>query len=472
MLTPAQEATLREFIEVTQLQNDIALAESLLVSVEWKLEDALSLHFDGNQAPPESAYPGSASRIHGAPSMSLMDELNQDLTTSQAPRTPPEPVSRDIPAESVLAAFLRPIYLGARMLNGLFCLFGWIFPFLPRLIGYSTLGPASNSIGPKQRAHRHLDWFKEAFCAHDVQFFEGGYLDALSKSKEELRYLILIITSSDHVDMPAFAKVISNPKFLDYVSSKNILVWAGSVKDSEGYQLANGLEVTSFPFLGFVAPSPKTSQSNTVVMASLLKKNGYDGYTTESLVRSFDELMEEHSPKILALELDRRQRDSAREIRSEQDAAYERSLQQDRARQVEIQRLSSIQEDEARRVREEETARLLYVERLEQWKSWKAFELSTEPPVDGSTRVSIRLNTGERVIRRFNASDSVRTIYEFVMSHGAEPSCVELTDFEPVFDFCLVSPMPRMVVELSDTAIVEVPAIWPNGTLVVDEPES
>ena len=45
-------------------------------------------------------------------------------------------------------------------------------------------------------------------------------------------------------------------------------------------------------------------------------------------------------------------------------------------------------------------------------------EVAKEDEVEGDTSIQIRLATGERLVRKFNSSDKVETIYEYVASNG------------------------------------------------------
>ncbi|PRT54681.1 Plant UBX domain-containing protein 10 [Wickerhamiella sorbophila] len=453
MLSASQERLLAEVLEITNMHEDVSSAISLLQSANWDVESALNAYFGETL--------GSSANAHNARAhVTLVEDLNQDLTTNQAPQNVAGPSVQSVGEGSTLLLLLRPFRFGFKMIGGLLRLATWIFPFFPKFFGYSLATSTEISIGPKERAREHLAWFNHLFDSA-LQFFEGSYLDALSQCKAELRYLLVIITSPDHEDMASFGSAVADPKLSDYVVQNDIVVWAGSVRESEGYQLANALDATSFPFITLIAPCPKTPQSNTVVMTSLYKKAGFDNFTPENIARKLDEVTDEHGPKLLALRLERRQQELSREIRSEQDAAYERSLEQDSAREAE----------NAQRRRDIEAAAVekqLYSTKLVRWKSKKASEFLKEPTGE-TTRVSLRLASGERVVRKFSSTDTIRTIYEFVLSFGATPEDTDADAFIPRFEFELVCPMPRKLIPLSDNLVSEEPSIWPTGSLIVEE---
>lgn len=438
------------------MHEDVSSAISLLRAADWNVESALNAYFGESLA----SSPNSQDARSPFP---IIDNLDQDLATNIAPQTRPDPSLQTINEYSTLAWALKPFRFGFKMISGLLRLTTWVFPFFPKLIGYPLATHSAFSTEPKDRARKHLAWFNALFDS-SLRFFEGSYLDALSQSKAELRYFLVIITSPDHAEMAAFGSVVAHPKLSDYVNQNDILVWAGSIRESESYQLANALDVDSFPFLGLIAPCPKSPQSNTVVMTCLYKSSGSENLTTDNIVRTFDELLDEHGPKLLALKLERRQQDLSREIRSEQDAAYERSVQYDNARQA--------QNDQIRRDAEAAVAdEILYSDKLGRWKSRKALEFLNEPTGD-TTRVSLRLASGERVIRKFSSTDTIKTIYEYVLSFGATPEDTEMEAFTPKFDFELVCPMPRKTIPLSDDPVETEPAIWPTGSLLIEKLEN
>ena len=96
---------------------------------------------------------------------------------------------------------------------------------------------------------------------------------------------------------------------------------------------------------------------------------------------------------------------------------------------------------------------------IAQWKRWRAQSLPAEPPatVKDAIRVSIRLPSGERLIRRFNNEADLEELYAFVECHsmleqedekGSEVD--EPAGYSHEYGFQLVSPMPRTVYGLDN----------------------
>ena len=72
-------------------------------------------------------------------------------------------------------------------------------------------------------------------------------------------------------------------------------------------------------------------------------------------------------------------------------------------------------------------------------------------------RVSIRMPSGERVVRRFEADSDLEQLYAFVDCYGlpdggkpTEEVVLAPDGYEHVYDFRLVSPLPRAVYDARD----------------------
>lgn len=173
--------------------------------------------------------------------------------------------------------------------------------------------------------------------------------------------------------------------------------------------------------------------------------------------------MAAHDDKLAQVRLQRQEQAAQRNLRAEQESAYERSLAQDR------EKTRRRKEEEEKKAREEKEA-LAAAEREEldrqnlvKWKRWRAARLKSEPDAKDAAaiRISIRLQSGERVIRRFRADAELEELYAFVECYdllkeqeGGSIADEKLeppsSDFKHRYPFRLVSPMPRNVYELND----------------------
>ncbi|ANB12137.1 Ubx3p [Sugiyamaella lignohabitans] len=338
-----------------------------------------------------------------------------------------------------------------------------------------------------------------------LPFFLGGYTEALEKAKTDLKYLVVVLQSEEHDLTADFNRnVLLSPQVIDLLKREDIIFWAGNVKESEAYQVASGLEVTKFPFCALIAPSPRTPTSSVLVMTVLCKLQGATMDSNE-FVSEIEERMEAHSPKILALVLDKQERDTSRRLREEQDSAYERSLQADRERlrkqEEERKKADEERERQEREAREAQEKEDLLQRNQTQWRQWRAQQLrkkldlvspssgantpslssspssTTNAAVAGArpARISLRLLSGERVVQLFSPTDTLEDLYAFVECHELlkEPAPTTETtappDFTFTYNFQLSTPMPRKVLEPStDIHIADERSVYPSGSVLVE----
>mmetsp|Transcript_5349 Transcript_5349/g.22662 ORF Transcript_5349/g.22662 Transcript_5349/m.22662 type:complete len:276 (+) Transcript_5349:1044-1871(+) len=154
-----------------------------------------------------------------------------------------------------------------------------------------------------------------------------------------------------------------------------------------------------------------------------------------------------------------------RSVRETQDLEYEMSLAEDRAREESLRqeqlreiremeererKAKEVQEDQERRVREAKERRDTRLRRLPE-----------EPPVKApnSTALAIRIPDGDRISRRFNATDTLDHVFEFVEA----TTDLDLSGYEVMAQF------PRKVFRRSSETLREAGLI-PNGSLIVHLP--
>lgn len=116
---------------------------------------------------------------------------------------------------------------------------------------------------------------------------------------------------------------------------------------------------------------------------------------------------------------DEQTRDERERIKREQDAAYQQSLETDKAKRQKQTEEFERQKEQARL--EEENQRRL-VEEKENFMKKCLASLSSEPdektPANQLTRIRFRLPTGETLQRRFLITDKLREIINFMNGNG------------------------------------------------------
>ena len=185
---------------------------------------------------------------------------------------------------------------------------------------------------------------------------------------------------------------------------------------------------------------------------------------------------------------------SARELRRMQEEAYTTSLAADRAKQ-ESARLAA--ENSARLAHEKEERLLQRQRRAEDrdaWRAWKAADLRKKglvglrSEIGRTARVGVRLLGGERIVQMFPGEMALEEVYSFVEcydllfpqrdggialrnSETHEVEAVKPKEYEHEFEFRLVVPYPRKVIDSGMGAVKNEAALWPSGSIVVEEVE-
>ena len=392
-------------------------------------------------------------------------------------------------APLLLSLLFTPFNILYRVVTTILSPIGTLFPFLPRLLSrfYPSSGSVPRSLNtsgrrtlpPRDNAIRFIRELGEEYGeqAQSLPFVEAGFNLTLDNAKSSLKYLLVILLSPEHDDTPLWVRnTLLSTQFSNFLRDKKdeIILWGGNVQDSEAYQVADQLRCTKFPFAALVVHTPEVSSTAMSVVARVA------GPTTASeLVAKLVTAITNNNESLSRVRAQRTEQQASRNLRQEQDSAYERSLAQDRER--------------ARRRKEEEAARaaaekeaLAKAEAAEkrkrdeqQWRIWRAQSLPLEPQGAAASdiiRVSIRLPSGERVIRKFLADADLEEVYAFVECYDVlndvskeGPEAIEEPEgFDHKYNFRLVSPMPRTVFELGDGGSVGERIGKGGGNLIVE----
>lgn len=432
--------------------------------------------YDIDDLPPRASFSASSSSSSSRPA-----------GLEPAPRIETQP--EDQPAfrpPFVLSLLFSPLNLLYRLLYSSFRLFGTLFPFLPRWLnattGSSPIHRSQNTSGrralaPKDTAARFIREFEEDYGSHSLPFLENGYNMALEKAQQELKFLIVVLLSPEHDDTYDWVKeTLLSRQVVEYINDPNnqILLWGGNVQDSEAYQVANSLRCTKFPFASVIVHTPNVGAT---AMSNIGRIPGNTS-ASEFLTKLRTAISQNKEP-LDRVRARRTEQQASRTLRQEQDSAYERSLAQDRERA----RQRREAEAERQRAEAEEAARVAAEQKraadLKQWKQWRAQNLTPEPETQDAIRVSIRLPSGERVIRKFAPDADLEEVYAFVECYEvltatedeeeqeSEKLATEPVGFEHKYGFRLVSPMPRTVYEVEAGGSVR-ERIGRGGNLLVE----
>ena len=411
----------------------------------------------------------------------------------------------------MLSLFLTPLNLIYALLTRSFRILGYFLPFLPRLLarisGYSQPrsrgGGERKQLQPRDSASRFMREFTEDYGPNRLPFLETSYASALDSAKRDLSFLLVVLLSPEHDDTSSWVReTLLAPNVSSYLSSEqnnNILLWGGSVQDSEPYQVSLAMNTTKFPFAALITHTPSVSTTAMSVVARLVGpmppaqflnklRRGDDGADLGSDEHAETDAkdcpdrvggqVEQYGPGLEESRRKRREADAVRSLREQQNTAYERSLAQDRERarlkrEVEEQKMRA--EKEAMRVIEERERR---DRNLKAWRTWRASKIEAEPGPDvpDVVRISVRMPDGERVVRRFRGDKELEELYAFVecwdILKGAQDKDIEGEepddDFKHEYGFRLVSPTPRESYEL-DVGGTIAQRIGRSGNFIVEK---
>lgn len=494
-LSEEQQLALQQFTAVTDQEVDAAVP--LLRRCQWNAQIAITRFFDGDA---EVVDPAAEAARVPPPSQSarrsetLIDSIHSRETSRSrpaglepAPRVVPTPESQMMqPVPFPFSILLLPFNITYAIFQRVLGTVGYLFPFIPRLLSRFYSGRTSQpsrdagrrALNPRDTAARFMREFEEEYgVTHGtLPFYEHGYAHAFDLAKRELKYLLVILLSPEHDDTASFVRdALLNPEFITFVKqpSNNIVLWGGTVQDAESYQVASALNVTRFPFACLIVHTPSVSST---AMSKVATSAG--PATAQDLINKFQTAMQAHSQELERVRMQRREQQATRNLRQEQESAYERSLAQDREKARKRKEEEAAREKAEREQRDLAERKADYARKLAQWRRWRAQSIPSEPGanVPDTVRISLRLPSGERVIRRFRSDADLEELYAYVECHdllkadaeASEKLATEPEGFQHEYKFQLVSPMPREVFDLVKGGSIR-DRIGRSGNLIVEK---
>ncbi|KAF2194849.1 UBX domain-containing protein [Zopfia rhizophila CBS 207.26] len=492
-LTEDQQLALQQFTAVTD--QEVKDAVPLLERCQWNVQIAIARFFDGE--PAEDPVAAASSSISPPQDTRQQETLLNGFTSSPrsstssrrridpAPRVVPQPesqVATQMPF--LLTIIFAPFSLVYSLLSKYFRFFGYLSQFLPRVWGRLTANnintPAARRttsgrrpLNPRDTAARFIREFEEEYGNHNLPFFENGYAQAFDLAKKDLKFLLVVLVSPEHDETTSFIReTLLSPELVNFIRSpeNNIILWAGNVQDSEAYQVSAALNCTKFPFAGLIVHTPQVSSTAMGVATRIA------GPTPPAqFVSKLRQAMQQHIEPLNRVRAQRAEQQATRNIRQAQDSAYERSLAQDRERARKKREEAERKAREEKEALEREQAKERYAQNLEQWRKWRASSIPGEPGPEQKdiVRISLRMPSGDRVVRKFVADAHIEELYAFVECYdilqleGDLKKVEEPEGFEHEYKFQLVSPMPREAYDLKAGGSIR-ERIGRSGNLIVE----
>lgn len=503
-LTEDQQLALQQYTAVTD--QELKDAIPLLQRCQWNVQIAIARFFDGEPAEDPmaaaAAQPPADTRraenlMNGFGAAPRSSTSGRRVRVEPAPRVVPQPESQvNTQAPLVLTLLWAPVSLLYSLVAKYFRFMGYLFPFIPRAWGRVTASnvrqpPSRQSAGrrplnPRDTAARFVRELEEEYGPNELPFHEGGYASAFDLAKKDLKFLLVVLVSPEHDLTHSFiTDTLLAPDVVAFLRdpANNMLLWAGSVTDAEAYAVSSALNCTKFPFSGLIVHTPSVSSSAMGIAARLAGPMTPSQYTAKLRAA-----MSTHRDALDRVRAQRAEANATRNIREQQDSAYERSLATDRERKRKAQEAAAAAAAAEQAAMAAQRAALVYAANLKQWRKWRASTIPPEPPASHKdiVRISLRMPTAERVVRRFPAAARIEDLYAFVECYdeltnqddpeeASEKSTEEgqvdpdtaPADFKHEYAFQLVSPMPREVYAVSGGGTLA-QRIGRSGNLIVE----
>jgi FAS-associated factor 2 len=491
-LTEDQQSALQQFTAVTD--QDLAAAVPLLRRCEWNVQIAIARFFDGEpvvdpiaaaaaeQAPQDIRR--QETLMNGFTSSPRSSTSSRRVRIEPAPRVVPQPENQvSTQAPLVLAIIFAPFSLVYSLLAKYFRFMGWMLPFIPRTWGRLTASninsPAARRgaatgrrpLNPRDTAARFIREFEEEYGPHQLPLFEGGYAQAFDLAKKNLQFLLVVLVSPEHDETISFVRdTLLSQEVVELVRNQenNIILWAGNVQDSEAYQVSSALNCTKFPFASLIVHTPQVSSTAMGIATRIA------GPTPPAqFVAKLKAAMQQHTEPLSRVRAQRQEQQATRNIRQQQDSAYERSLATDRERARKKKEETERKEREEKEALAKQEAEEKYARDLQQWRKWRAISISAEPAADAKdiVRIAVKLPSEERVVRKFGSDAHIEELYAFVECYdfleAASEKVTEPEGFEHEYKFQLVSPMPREVYDVKTGGTIR-ERIGRSGNLIVE----
>ena len=387
--------------------------------------------------------------------------------TEQARRVVVQPPAPPVRPSFLVAIALLPLNLGYRIMAIIGGLLRHSIGALPGLSRLRVPRP-HRQLTPRDAAARFKRDFEDITGSNALPFVEMSYAQAYDKAKTQPMFLLAVLLSPEHDESKAFAQdVLLHPDVVSYLAddANDVLLWGGSVRDPEAYQVSFEHRVTQFPFAALVCVTPKEGGSTR--MGIVKRFSPYvSGSQFAAQLRSYSEKYAEDMASVRAVRV---ANEASRNIRIEQDSAYERSLAIDRQR-------AQQKRDAEKAARDREEAAERRIVQGKQWRFWRAAHLAAQPgPGDTNiVRVAIKLPAslgGERVIRSFYDDATVEDLYAFIECYKVDDYSEKARkpeNYTHEFKFRIASVMPREVHEPSESRKL-IQAIGKSASLVVEE---
>lgn len=314
-------------------------------------------------------------------------------------------------------------------------------------------------------------------------FMIGSYSEALLRVRDHIQILMVVLTSRAHSDYDAFRQqVLTDSALVRALQSPDFVVWGGDIQDREAYQVSNLLEASTFPFVAFIALQPCRSRSRGRVVPhpavlSRLEGSPQSVLSASALCTHITEMILPRTNTYLhQLRREQHQREQERELRAEQDRAYEEASRRDQERVLQRREEEQMRLAQEASLAQAEAAKASMLQRAAQWRTWAHAHFVPKEPEAGvapTIRVSVKLPDGRNLQRHFRPSDTLEHLYAYVDTIDAHVEDAPLsrpTGYEHTYPFQLVQTYPRRLLshDILSSALQDVQGFGPSASLIVE----
>ncbi|KAF9073974.1 hypothetical protein BDP27DRAFT_1444571 [Rhodocollybia butyracea] len=530
-LTTSQTHALTQLRDLTNGGDD-EVAISVLSSVDWDVERAAEMIFDGGQTQTQTApVPGPVPvTTQGEPYGQRYEDF--DVDDSEQGLLRPNNTTRQSPS-IIMSLVTYPLHLLSSLFRFIFNVLRIPIPYIPFLsLNFYRRSPTPRrSGGGIERWIRELEEETGAVCAGSTEpsasttsvagpstltsrhpsqplkllppFQTGSYESILRLCQSSFRIGCIILVSSEHDSTPAFkSNTLTNSSLIQLLLEEHVICWGGDVRDKDAYEAALKLGATTYPFVAFVGMQPSrnftaapgtttampTTSQSTPMLTVLSRHLGASACTPTSLTTHLREtLIPRVKPYLDRTRTQReaveRERTRERELREAQDRAFEESKRVDGQRilrKMEEERVERERKDieqEKQRAEDERVEKVKAVERERQeerkrWRAWfrEFFESTVEPTIH-AMRVAVRMPDGRRLMRRFDGNtDTLDVLYAYVDTELAPPSPSSASTHLTSYSFKALRKILTSVPISGSSSTLSNPSDWWGFTLVSSYP--
>ena len=312
------------------------------------------------------------------------------------------------------------------------------------------------TINPDQETRLFLSDFERRYSDVHPEFHGRSYKSAVREAFRESKFLIIYLHSPLHENTDQFCQqVICKREVADYCN-RSAVTWAGSVWDTEAYELSHQLRVATYPFVAML-------MCRSEGMAEVVDR--YQG-TIEagSLLNRLRNVMLSFQTNMNSARVQQQRRRADSILREEQDRDFRETEAQDRANRERREREaaeSRAREEEVRVQQEREAA---VAEEAKATMQRRVEQMQAEPTTSTDVAtVRFQLPNGSKVTRRFEKGALIRSVYDWLEVH-----LFSVQSETTRFSISTAHPKVELKDEHLDSTVESV-GLFPRGMLYVQD---